>query len=70
MSIANVGAADRIIRLVLGAVLIAFPFFSSTAADSTAGMIAIGVGVVLAATSFMSFCPLYALLRVNTGAKS
>ncbi len=68
MSMANVGAADRVIRLVSGAALIAFPFLSSTAPDSTAGMLCIGIGTVLAATSAFSFCPLYALIKVNTGA--
>lgn len=69
MSIANVGAADRLVRVVLGAVLIAFPFLSGTGPDTTTGMIAIGIGAVLLLTSTMSFCPLYALLRLNTGAK-
>lgn len=67
---ANVGSADKIIRLVLGAVLLAAPFLPFTAsmfADwgmwkflvSAAGLIFIG-------TALINFCPIYGLLGMST----
>jgi hypothetical protein len=60
----NVGNLDRILRALLGLALIIAPF---VAGWSTALMVAsIIVGVVLAATAAISFCPIYALLGVSS----
>ncbi len=67
MFTANVGTPDRIIRLVLGVALIALPFIGGAAFASP--LLAWGlpiVGVVLAATAFLAFCPIYAVLRLST----
>lgn len=61
--IKNVGSADRAIRLVLGLVLLSGYFWLSGAARWVAV-----IGLVLIATAGLSFCPLYALLGMNTGA--
>lgn len=71
MSFANVGSLDRIIRVVLGAALIILPLIGIvTTAGSTLGIIMLVVGVVLVATGFMSFCPLYRLIGASTRSKT
>ena len=55
----NVGGIDRILRIVLGVVLVAL------AATGTVG--AWGwVGLVALATGLIGWCPPYALLGINT----
>lgn len=65
---ANVGSIDRVLRIVLGLVLIALPFVTNMAmfASGTATVIAVVVGVVLIATSAMRFCPLYRVFGIRT----
>ena len=65
---ANVGSVDRIIRLIAGAVLIILPFLSSSALLSgpvMAWLLPL-VGVVLIATAFLRFCPIYKILGIKT----
>lgn len=60
----NLGSADRVIRIVLGLVLIALAF---TAGLGTLGTILSAVvGGVLVVTALMRFCPLYRLIGVRT----
>ncbi|MBM1634481.1 DUF2892 domain-containing protein [Sulfitobacter mediterraneus] len=65
---ANVGSIDRVLRVVLGLILIALPFVSNMAlfASGTATVIAVVVGLVLIATSAMRFCPLYRIFGIRT----
>ncbi len=63
----NMGSADRIIRLVVAA-LIAVLFFTGII-EGTAGIVLLIVAVVFALTSLISFCPLYPLIGLNTGKK-
>ncbi len=58
------GSADRIIRLVIAAVL-AFLFYNGTI-TGTLGIVAVVAAGVFALTSLVSFCPLYPLLGINT----
>ena len=55
----NVGKIDRIVRLGLGALLLLLAVF---------GMIGIWgyIGVILLATGFVSFCPMYRLIGLRT----
>jgi len=55
----NVGKTDRIIRVILGVVLIGNVFF---ALRHPIGW----VGVILVATGIAGICPLYSLLGINT----
>ena len=55
----NVGKTDRIIRVVLGALLIGNVFF---ALQHPVGW----VGVILIVTGLAGICPLYALLNMDT----
>lgn len=55
----NLGAADRILRFVLGAALIAL---AVTGVFAPWGY----VGAIFVATAFVKFCPLYALVGLKT----
>lgn len=70
MFTANVGTPDRIIRLILGAILIALPFFGGAAiTGSWLAWAAPIVGLILAATAFLAFCPIYRVLGLSTRRK-
>lgn len=63
----NMGSIDRIIRGILGIILILLPFVSAFGAGSallTWG--AVIIGLVFAVTAVTGFCPLYRILGVNT----
>ena len=64
----NVGAADRIVRLVVGLVLVALPFVTNIGlVQSTIGtIISVVVGLVLIGTAAMKTCPLYSVLGIRT----
>lgn len=64
---ANIGSADRIIRLVLGIALIILPFLPATAGWFGGAMqwIALGAGVILIVTAAIRFCPAYAAAGVQ-----
>jgi len=55
---ANVGKADKVIRIILGAVVIA----AGVIYQSWLGII----GIVPILTALINFCPLYSVLGVNT----
>lgn len=58
----NMGQTDRIIRAVIGVVLL-IAFFSMS--GGFAWLLGL-VGLVMLATSAMGICPPYALLGINT----
>lgn len=60
----NMGNTDRIIRVLLAAVF-AYLYFSGTV-TGTLGLILVILGAVFVLTSFVSFCPLYTLVGLNT----
>jgi len=60
----NLGAADRIVRILLAAVL-GFLYFSNTV-NGTPGAVLLIIAVILLLTSFISFCPLYAIFGIRT----
>ena len=64
----NVGSIDRLLRLLLGIVLIAAPFVSGMGlfASTLATVISVIAGLVLVGTSAMQFCPLYRVLGIRT----
>ncbi|MDX1812715.1 MAG: DUF2892 domain-containing protein [Gammaproteobacteria bacterium] len=57
--IANVGGVDRVLRIVVGLALISLVFIGPKTPWGW-------IGVVLVATGFIKFCPLYPLLKINT----
>jgi hypothetical protein len=60
----NMGNADRIIRILIAAV-VTFLFFSGTI-TGTLGIILIVVAGVFLLTSLVSFCPLYTIFGLRT----
>ncbi len=68
MSMANVGGADRVIRIVIGIILIAAPYFLSLAIweNQSARVIIQIIGAVLLITGLIRFCGLYKILGIRT----
>lgn len=60
----NMGMADRAIRLIVAAVLVAL-YFTDTV-TGTLGIVLLVVAGVFTLTSLVSFCPLYTLVGLNT----
>lgn len=60
----NIGNADKIIRIILVAI-IAILFFTHVI-TGTLGIVLIVIAGVLVLTSFVSFCPIYAILGIRT----
>jgi len=58
------GNIDRIIR-VIAAIVFSVLYFTGTV-TGTVGLVLVILGAVFLATSFISFCPLYTLVGVNT----
>jgi hypothetical protein len=60
----NMGNTDRIIRII-AAIIFSVLYFTGTV-TGTVGLVLVILGAVFLATSFISFCPLYTLVGVNT----
>ena len=60
----NMGSADRIIRVLLAAVM-AVLYFTDTV-TGTLGIVLLALAGIFLLTSFISFCPLYYLFKINT----
>lgn len=60
----NMGNADKIIRIIVAAV-IAVLYFTNVI-SGTLAIVAGIVAVIFVLTSFMSFCPLYVPFGINT----
>ena len=60
----NMGNTDRIIRII-AAIIFSVLYFTGTV-TGTVGLVLVILGAVFLATSFISFCPLYTLVGINT----
>lgn len=60
----NMGSLDKLIRLALAIVLIVL--YYTGVLSETLGIIGLVLALILTLTSLVSFCPLYALLGMNT----
>lgn len=60
----NMGNTDRIIRIVLAAVMAGL-YFTNTI-TGIAGIVLLVLAGIFVLTSIVSFCPLYTLLGLNT----
>ena len=58
------GSADRVIR-ILAAIVFAVLYFTGTV-TGTWGIILLVFGAVFLVTSFVGFCPLYAIFGMDT----
>lgn len=61
----NMGSVDRIIRLIIAAV-IAVLYFTNVI-SGTLGIVLLILAGVFVLTSFIGFCPLYAPFGLSTG---
>jgi hypothetical protein len=60
----NESNLDRIIRAVLGIILLALSFTSTV--TGTLGIVFIVVGAIALLTALVGVCPLYMLLKIKT----
>jgi hypothetical protein len=60
----NMGSADRIIRVIIAAILMAL-YFTGTI-TGTLGIVLIILSVIFVLTSMVSFCPLYLPFGLST----
>jgi hypothetical protein len=60
----NMGSADRVIRVMLAA-LVAVLYFTNVISGTTAIILAV-LAIVFVATSLTSFCPLYLPFGLST----
>ena len=58
------GSADRIIRVIIAAIMVAL-YFTGTI-TGTLGIVLIALSVVFVLTSLVSFCPLYLPFGLST----
>ncbi len=67
----NVGTPDRIVRLVIGVLLLLAPFVTGWAlfANPVWTWVFVIVGLVLAVTGLVRFCPAYAMFNLSTARK-
>ena len=63
----NLGNVDRVLR-ILYAVVVAILFFTNVISGIT-GIILLVIGIILALTSLVSFCPIYWTLGWNSNKK-
>ena len=60
----NMGGADRMIRFVLAAVI--GVLYWQGIIEGTLAYVLMAVGIIFVLTSFVSFCPLYRIVNLNT----
>lgn len=60
----NESTIDRVIRVVLGIVLLALNFLGVV--SGVLGIVFIVLGAIALLTGIIGFCPLYALLKIRT----
>ena len=60
----NMGTADKIIRLVIAAIVVTLYF--TNVITGTLGIVLLVLAGIFVVTSFVSFCPLYAPFGLST----
>lgn len=60
----NMGSADRIIRLIIAALVVILYF--TNVITGTLGIVLMILAGIFLVTSFISFCPLYAIFGIKT----
>ena len=63
----NVGTIDKVIRTLIAVTITIL--YSTNVITGVFGIVLAVLAVILMITSFMSFCPLYLLMGINTGRK-
>jgi hypothetical protein len=60
----NMGSADRIIRLLIAAVILTL--FLTNVIAGTLGIVLLALAGIFTLTSFISMCPLYSIFGLST----
>jgi len=60
----NMGITDRIIRLIIAAIIVLLYF--TKVITGTLGIVLISLAGIFVLTSFISFCPIYAPFGIST----
>lgn len=60
----NMGSADKGIRILIAIVIAALYYFDVI--GGTLGYVLMALAIIFVLTSFISFCPLYVPLGINT----
>lgn len=60
----NMSSADRIIRLIISAILVTLYF--TNVVSGTLGTILLALAVIFTLTSIISYCPLYSIFGIST----
>ena len=60
----NMGSADKIIRIIIAAIIVLL-YFTGTI-SGTLGIVLLVLAGIFVLTSFISFCPLYAPFGIST----
>ncbi len=60
----NMGSADRIIRVIIAAIMVTL-YFTGTI-NGTLGIVLIALSAIFVLTSLVSFCPLYLPFGLST----
>ena len=63
----NMGSTDKMIRSIIG-IIIAILYYSGII-NGTLAIVLLAFAILFLLTSFISFCPLYKLLGINTNKK-
>ncbi len=58
----NTGKVDKVIRVIIGLVLIVYGLYITN-------YIIAGIGLIPLITGIIGFCPFYSIFRINTGCK-
>jgi len=64
----NMGTTDRVFRIAIAVIIIAL-YFTTNLLSGTLAIILLILSGIFIATSFISFCPLYLPLGINTSPK-
>jgi uncharacterized membrane protein len=64
----NMGPTDKLIRSLIG-IIIAILYYAGIITGVLA-IVLLAFAIIFLLTSFISFCPLYALLGINTNKKT
>ena len=63
----NMGSTDKIVRIILAAI-VAILYFTNVISGTLAIVLG-ALALIFVLTSFISFCPLYPILGINTKKK-
>ncbi|TXN37385.1 DUF2892 domain-containing protein [Flagellimonas hymeniacidonis] len=60
----NMSGLDRVLRLFIAAIVVALYYFNVV--EGTLAYVLMALAGIFVLTSFVSFCPLYAIFRMNS----